>query len=246
MPYFDEPGVRYDDPRIRFDDPRTFQEILQQEIQPPMFKVAVDISHITPLQLIDRAKSIRNGIASRPVFSSLAPKLTALDGLVETLGDKQGGIATAQATVKVATTQRDTAEDAVIAALNELGIEVGKLAATEEDVTATTMHVVGAATPKPKVAPDKPTDFALTIGDHAGGISGQCHGQPGRVDYYEYRFTTGDPTSPATAWPFSTSDKKSHFAMDGLPSGQIIWGQARACNSHGKSEWSDPATVRVP
>ena len=95
-------------------------------------------------------------------------------------------------------------------------------------------------------APAAPDGRSPTVGDHPSAISGHCHGQPGRVDYYEYRFTTGDPTAPATTWPFSTSGKKSSFDMDGLPSGQIIWGQARACNSHGKSPWSDPATVRVP
>ena len=30
------------------------------------------------------------------------------------------------------------------------------------------------------------------------------------------------------------------------PTCQMIWVQMRACNTHGKSPWSDPATIRVP
>jgi hypothetical protein len=211
-----------------------------------MFKVAVDISNITPLKLVDRATAISAGVAGRPVFASLAPKLTALNTLIGTLTTKQGAIGTTAAAAKNAVTERDTVETAVMDALNEIGSEVGKLATSEEDVTATTMHVVGATPPKPKVAPDKPTALAVTVGDHPGAISGHCHGQPGMVDYHEIRLTTGDPVAPATTWPFNETSKKSSFEMDGLPSGQIIWAEMRACNSHGKSPWSDPASVRVP
>lgn len=211
-----------------------------------MFTVAVGISTLTPTKLLDRATAISAGIAGRPVFASLAPKLTALNTLIGTLTTKQGAIATTAAAAKNAVTERDSAETDVIAALNGLGIDVGQLTTSEEDVTATTMHVAGAVPPKPQAAAAKPDSLAITIGDHPGAISGHCHGQPGRVDYYEIRITTGDPTLPATTWPFTETSKKSSFEMDGLPSGQIIWAEMRACNSHGKSPWSDPATVRVP
>jgi hypothetical protein len=246
MPKFDEPNVRLDDPLIRFDDPRTYQEILNQQLHPAMFKVAVDISNITPLKLIDRATAISAGTAGRAVFASLEPKLAALNTLIGTFAPKQAAIATTAAIAKTAVTQRDAVVTAIIAAVNEIGIEVGKLATSEEDVTATTMHVVGSKPPAPKVAPDKPDGLAITVGDHPGAISGHCHGQPGIVDYWEIRLTTTDPTAPTTTWPFNETSPKSSFEMDGLPSGQIVWGEMRACNNHGKSPWSDPASVRVP
>ena len=211
-----------------------------------MFKVAVDISHLTPTKTVERATAISAGTAARPVFASLSPKLTALNTLIGTFGPKQSTIATTDAAAKNAVTERDAVVTAIIAAVNELGSEVGKLATSDEDVTATTMHVAGATPPKPKVAPDKPTALALTVGDHPTAISGHCHGQPGVVDYHEIRLTTGDPVAPATTWPFNETSKKSSFEMEGLPSGQIVWGEMRACNSHGKSQWSDPASVRVP
>jgi hypothetical protein len=211
-----------------------------------MFKVAIDISHLTPTKVIERATAISAGTAGQPVFASLAPKLEALDTLIGTFAPNQAAIATTDAAAKNAVTKRDAVVTAIIAAVNEIGGEVGKLATSEEDVTATTMHVVGSTPPKPKVAPDKPTALALTVGDHPTAVSGHCHGQPGSVDYYEIRITTGDPVAPATTWPFTETSPKSHFEMDGLPSGQIVWGEMRACNNHGKSPWSDPASVRVP
>ena len=247
MPYFDEPGVRFDDPLVRYDDPRTYQQVLNQQPQHPMFNVAVGISTLTVPNLIDRAKAIRAGIAGQPVFASLAAKLTALDTLIASLVTKQTAIATTQAAATTAVSVRDAAKTNVADALNALGVDVGQLAVTAEDVNATTMHVAGAATPKPQAAAAAPTNLQLTIGDHPGAISGHCNGQPGvTVDYYEIRITTGDPNAPATTWPFTETSTKSSFDMEGLPSGQMIWAEMRACNSHGKSPWSDPATIRVP
>jgi hypothetical protein len=246
MPYYGEPGLRYGDPLVRYNDPRTYQEILNQQLHTPMFKVAVGIFSLTPTKTVERATAISAGIAGQPVYASLAPKLAAFDTLIGTFGPKQANVATTAAVAKNAVTERDAVVTAIIAAANELGIDVGKLATSEEDVTATTMHVVGTATPKPQAAPDKPTDFALTIGDHPTAVSGHCHGQPGIATYWEMRFTTTDPTAPTTVWPFTETSPKSSFEMDGLPSGQIVWGEIRACNTHGKSPWSDPATVRVP
>ena len=94
--------------------------------------------------------------------------------------------------------------------------------------------------------PDPPTGLELSVGDDDGELSGQCNGQPGIVDDYEIRYTAGDPFLPATAWTFADTSKKSSFDLSGLPSGQKIWVQLRACNARGKSNWSDPVCKRVP
>ncbi|MCB1089587.1 MAG: fibronectin type III domain-containing protein, partial [Verrucomicrobiae bacterium] len=65
-------------------------------------------------------------------------------------------------------------------------------------------------------------------------------------EYYEIRFTTGDPGAPGTAWTLHSTSKKSVFELDGLPSGQMVWVQVRAINARGRSPWSDPACKRVP
>jgi hypothetical protein len=94
--------------------------------------------------------------------------------------------------------------------------------------------------------PDAPTGLELTVGDAEGELSGQCDGQPGVVDYYEIRFTTGDPNAASPGWQFADTSRKSRFDLAGLPTGQKVWVQLRACNARGKSPWSDPASKRVP
>lgn len=94
------------------------------------------------------------------------------------------------------------------------------------------MRVKGKPAPKP--IPDKPTGLEVTGGDEEGEVSGQCNGQPGIVDYYEQRWTTGE------------TSKKSSLELKPLPTGQKVWVQTRAMTARGKSAWSDPACTRVP
>ena len=208
-----------------------------------MFDVVLDISGLTNPGLILRVRQITAGVAGQAAFSSLAARITALEAAVEALETAENAIAPAKAAVTSLVQDRDTAKAPVINLVNELASEVGKLAPDEATVTATTLRVK--SKPGPKPIPDKPTGLELTIGDEEGEIAGQCDGQPGIVDYYELRWTTGDPNAPATTWTPETS-KKSSFELKPLPTGQKVWLQIRAVNARGKSPWSDPACVRVP
>ena len=244
MPYWDEPGVTWDDPRVLYDDPRTFQEILNSQPSNPMFEVVLDLSNLSIPDLITRANNIKSGTAGQAVFASLAPQLTALEGKIDNLQQKQTAMATAKAAFGAATDARDTAEAELIAALNGLGSDIGELATTVAEVELANLRVKDS--PQPKPVPAQPQGLALTAGDEDGELSGQCHGQPGIVEYYEIQYTTGDPNAPGTSWQFADTSKKSRFDLTGLPSGQKIWVRLRACNARGKSSWSDPASKRVP
>lgn len=244
MPYWDEPGVKWDDPLIHYDDPRTYQEILNQQHPKAMFDVVLDISDLSIPDLITRANHIRTGTGGQAVFTSLAPKLTALDGQITVLEQKQTGVATAKATVGTATDAQDVAEADVIASLNDLGSDIGKLATTASEVETAQLRVKGSPVPKP--VPSQPTGLELKAGDEDGELSGQCNGQPGVVEYYEISYTTTDPNAPGTTWQHADTSKKSRFELSGLPTGQKVWVRIRACNARGKSIWSDPASKRVP
>ncbi len=209
-----------------------------------MFDVVLDISGLSIEDLIARVRAIKTGVAGQAAFSSLAAKLTALEALTDTLETKQQAIAPVQAVVAQKVLERDAAETPVINAVTEIAQDVGKLAPDEATVAATTMRVKNKPGPKP--IPSKPSGLEVTVGDEEGEISGQCNGQPGIVDYYEQRWTTGDPNAPATTWTAGETSKKSYFELKPLPSGQKVWVQIRACNARGKSPWSDPACVRVP
>lgn len=209
-----------------------------------MFDVVLEISGLSTESLVARSRQIKAGVASQAAFSSLAAKLTALDTATQALEDAELAIVAAQAVVAQRVQERDDAKPAVTNGLIEIAGEVGKLAPDEATVNATTMRVKGKPAPKP--TPDRPTGLEVTGGDEEGEVSGQCNGQPGIVDYYEHRWTTGDPNSPATTWNTGDTSKKSSFELKPLPTGQKIWVQSRAVNARGKSAWSDPACTRVP
>ncbi len=209
-----------------------------------MFDVVLDLKDLSVPGFIQRAKNIKAGIAGAAVFSALADDLTALDTAIETLESKQTLQQAAQTAMTSATEVRDTARATVKDQLTALGTRVGQLATTVADVEAAQMRVRPAPGPKP--IPDAPMGLELTVGDEEGELSGQCEGQPGVVEYYEIRFTTSDPNGASPAWQFADTSKKSRFDLSGLPTGQKVWVQLRACNSRGKSPWSDPATKRVP
>ncbi len=209
-----------------------------------MFDVVLDLSDLSVPDLVLRAKAIRSGIAGEPVFATLSPKLTALDDLITALEALQTALATVRTAFGNATDARDLGEDAVIAAINELATDVGKLATTEAQVNSAQMRVKEKPAPKP--IPNTPTGLELSMGDEDGELTGHCNGQRGIVEFYEIRYTTSDPLLPATTWQFADTSKKSRFELTNLPSGQKVWIQLRACNARGKSGWCDPACKRVP
>ena len=244
MPRWGEIGLTWDNPLFRYDDPRSVEEILNTQHKKPMFDVVLEITGLPVATLIQRAKDIRSGIAGEAVYSSLSAKLTALDGLIATLEGLQTDQTAAKTAFINATAARDAGVADVTASLNELSTDVGNLATTEAEVNAAEMRLKGKPVPKP--IPDTPTGLELSFGDNSGELSGQCNGQPRVVDYYEIQYTANDPFLATTTWTFADTSKKSNFDLAGLPSGQKIWVQLRACNARGKSNWSDPACKRVP
>ncbi|MFZ4767037.1 MAG: fibronectin type III domain-containing protein [Roseimicrobium sp.] len=209
-----------------------------------MFDVVLDITDLSVPDLLVRAGHIKNGIAAQPVYASLAPKLTSLDGKIATLTQKQTALAAAKAAVGIASDAQDAAEAELAAALNALGSDIGKLATTVAEVEAAQLRVKDS--PKPRPVPSKPNALELTAGDEEGELSGQCEGQPGVVDYYEIEYATADPNAPGTSWHHADTSKKSRFDLNGLPTGQKVWVRLRAVNARGKSSWSDPVSKRVP
>lgn len=244
MPHFDDPLVHFDDPLVHYDDERSYQEILNSQPHHPMFDVVLDLRNLSVPALIARIRAITTATSGQAVFASLAAEITALESKVETLSNRETDLRSAQNAVTMASQARDTSEKAVTDAAIALASNVGKLATTEAEVNATLMRVKNAPAPKP--IPDQPTGLELKMGDADGEISGQCNGQPGIVDYHEIQYTTSDPLSATPNWQFADTSKKSRFDLENMPSGQKIWVRLRACNARGKSNWSDPACIRVP
>jgi len=209
-----------------------------------MFDVVLDLKNLSVPALATRIKAIISATQDEPVFTSLSAKLTALETKVTALESKQTAQITAQNAALAATEALNAAERAVIEGAIDLASDVGKLATSEAEVNSTLMRVKNAPAPKP--IPAQPTGLELRMGDADGEISGQCNGQPGIVDYHEIQFTTSDPLSATPNWQHADTSKKSRFDLENMPTGQKIWVRLRACNARGKSNWSDPVSIRVP
>lgn len=91
--------------------------------------------------------------------------------------------------------------------------------------------------------PAQVRNFGVTAGDADGSVDYQ-HDPMDNVTY-EVQLTTGDPvTGPWTTKVSGAGASKGN--IDGLTSGQRVWGRARAINSKGPGPWSDPASKIVP
>ena len=157
----------------------------------------------------------------------------------------ENAIALAKAALAAAVVTRDDSIPALTAALNQLVTELKQTAVTEASLAAILLRVKDEAAPRP--APVRPEGVALAYGGEAGKIKAMCHSQRGIADYYQARWTTTDPTLPATTWTiYPTPSSRATFSLTGLPSGQMVWVQIRAGNTTAESTWSDPACIRVP
>lgn len=209
-----------------------------------MFEVVLDLKGLSIPELITRAIAIKNGVSGQPVYTGLATKVTAVQTQITALQAAVAAVAAAQEAYNASITTQNSAKTALRAALVELGEAVGNTATTEEEVQLASLRLKSTGSARP--VPGIPQGLTVTQGDEDGEISGQCEGQPGMVDYYEIRYTTGDPNSATPGWHLADTSKKSSFELQGLPSGAAVWVQVRAVNSTGKSAWSDPARGRVP
>ena len=139
----------------------------------------------------------------------------------------ENAIALAKAALAAAVVTRDDSIPALTAALNQLVTELKQTAVTEASLAAILLRVKDEAAPRP--APVRPEGVALAYGGEAGKIKAMCHSQRGIADYYQARWTTTDPTLPATTWTiYPTPSSRATFSLTGLPSGQMVWVQIRA------------------
>ena len=91
--------------------------------------------------------------------------------------------------------------------------------------------------------PGQVLNLTLTAGDMDGTLDGTSDPVPGAKSY-EVQITTGDPV--AGPWVTKLQPTASRWTLEGLGSGQRVWGRARAVGPNGTGPWSDPFTKIVP
>lgn len=233
-----------------WDDPRTFAEVMAAENQtthPMSLNIVLDLTGLSNQELIVRVRSIANaGLAAGTPFPALAAQFTDLLTAADALEGKENSIALAKAALAAAVVTRDDAIPPVFTAMDQLVVELKQMPLlTEAMLAAILLRVKDESASRP--APVRPEGVALAYGGEAGKIKAMCHSQRGIADYYQARWTTTDPTLPATTWTiYPTPSSRATFSLTGLPSGQMVWVQIRAGNTTAESTWSDPACIRVP
>ena len=209
-----------------------------------MFDVVLDLKDLSIPDLIIRATNIATGVTGQAAFASLAAQVTAIQTKIAALQTATTAAAAAKEAYTASITTQEHAESDLRTALSALAKSMGTTATTQQQVEQAGARLK--STPASRPVPAIPQNLAVTQGDEDGEVTGQCDGQPGMVDYYDIRVTTGDPNSATPGWQVADSSKKSSFELKGMPTGALLWVQVRAANASGKSAWSDPARVRVP
>ena len=100
-----------------------------------------------------------------------------------------------------------------------------------------------AATPGGTTSAGPISNFTVTAGDMDGSLDYTWDPQPGSKSY-ELQITTVDPLTG----PYVTKAQPigSFATVDGLTSGQRVWGRVRGIGSQGEGPWTDPATKIGP
>ena len=210
----------------------------------PMLNVVLDTKDLSVTELIVKIRAICTQAASKTDFASMGPFFTALQGKLTLLEQEEANLRTAENAVGSQTVLRDARLEDVTEDLATLAHDLGENASGEDVILNIGARLKNKPAPRP--APGMPQNLQLSAGDEDGELTGQCDGQPGRIDLLEIEYTETDPNLAATTWTPTTPSLRTTFDIKNLPSGKKVWVRVRAGNTTGKFPWSDPACKRVP
>ena len=236
MANYDTPGLTFDSGAL-YDDPS-----LPQPNKKRMAKLKLNLSTLGDDQLIQKANDLKTALTGNANFTTPLPSLASVTTLITTGQTKLTAFNTAQAVAKQTTTDKNTALDALRAALATWGEYVQLTSGGDASkIQSAGMDVQSARTPT--VTPNQVANLAITAGDNAGELDLQWDPLP-NAKTYEIQ-TSPDPVT-ATSWVSQPSVTKSQTAIMGLTSGARMWARVRAVNAAGQGAWSDVASKIVP
>jgi hypothetical protein len=237
MAQYDAPATFYDDPRVLYDAEPTIQER-----RTPMAKVSLNLSRLSVPERLALAQQIITAMTGNANFATPNPPLTELTTLLAAANTKtQAAEAARQAAIQ-ATTERNTALDALMAALTlEAAYVQNASGGNPAIIQSAGMNVAGAAAPVGPVG--QVLNLALSAGDAERQLDAQWDPVRGASNY-ELQ-TSPDPVT-ATSWSLYGSAPASKTVVSGLTSGARMWVRVRAVGAAGPGPWSDPATKIVP
>ena len=240
MANYDSAGVTYDG-GIFYDDlfvPTPTRRMAKT-------KVKLNLSVKSDTDLLTFAQGHATAMTGNANFTTPLPPAAAFTAAVTGFSTALGAFTTAQAAAKLATTNKDSARDALEALLTARGNYVELTASTAADPKAVveSANFSVKAAPAASQIPDPVTNLAITAGDNAGELDLQW--DPSNFATHYNVQISPDPITP-TSWISQPDVTKSKAVVLGLTSGARMWVRVRAAGPGGIGAWSDVATKIVP
>jgi hypothetical protein len=236
MAAYDIPGLTYDS-GVLYDEPAQPQPNKKR-----MAKIKLNLFSLTEEQLLQKALDIKSGLTGNANFTTPTPSIAAVTTLITTAQSQLTACNAAQAAAKQATTDKNTAMDALRTALATWGDYVQLTSGGDvSKIQSARIDVQSARTPT--VIPNQVMNLAITASDNAGELDLQWDSLP-NAKSYEIQISP-DPVT-ATSWVSQPSVTRSQASITGLTSGARMWVRVRAVNAAGQGPWADVATKIVP
>ncbi len=198
--------------------------------------------HTPDDELLVQAETVLAAMDGNANFATPVPALAAVTAAKEDFSAK---LAIARKRSGPEETElKNQSRDALAELLKQLAFYVSTTAAGNLAVILSS-GFQATAYPRRGSVPDRP--FAVRLYD--GRLSGQLVFTLPKVPralFYEYRYGTRDEASGVHEWsePILTTSSRDNLVA-GLDEGVRHYVQVRAGNGYGRTEWSDPVSLRV-
>ena len=202
-----------------------------------MVKVKIGFGRYNDKDLLLFAENVLSNVPKLSQFSDIYPNVS----VVTALRDKfRNDLVATQNGGKTETANKNQTRKNLEVALKQWGSYIEDHADDNEALVIETGYLIHQK-PAQGAVPDTPQNVHITDGALSGGVKAQCK----KVLYataYELRHRQDKDTNWTMApVSFATKIELPNIA----PPGTVIWVQIRAINTHGHSNWSDPATIMV-
>lgn len=230
------------DSGVTYDSGLLYDEAASQPVKKHMAKIKSNIRGLSDLQTIQQCNTIKTALTGNANFTTPTPTLASLATLITTAQTKVTAAESAQNAAKQATTDKDTAMDALRAAAGQLASYVDLTANGDESKILSSGFSVR-ATAAPASVPGPVMNVFITAGDSAGELDIQWDPN---FDANRYEIQVCADSAFGAGVTSLASTTKSKTVANGLASGTRMWTRVRGLNAAGVGAWSDPATKIVP